>query len=119
MNKKDLITLLLIPIIIVGYSVYGLQQFEIIKLNNLSNSQALKTMDSLSNTIEASTAEETKNNLMAYIGSTKKLIELEQGSEQLYIDYIRTTLRDALICSVIWSMLLLLVFYKSRKCSVK
>ena len=114
MNKKDLFTLIFIPIVIIGYSLYTLSEFEKIKTNNQDNTIATIKLDEVLSNIKATSDEEEKRILIKYLNSTKDLLIREQESEVLYIEFIEATIRDALIISTIWVVLLFVVYHDSR-----
>ena len=115
MNKKELFLLLAIPIMAIGISHYGVYQVDIAHRNSIANSESISQIDSLRKKIQSESPATTQMNLLEHIDSTSRLLEIENQSEQLYIDVMQAFFRDALIFSSFWALLLLAVFYTSNK----
>ena len=115
MNTKELILLLVIPILAIGISYYGVYQIDIAHKNNAANSKAIGQVESLKQKILSESPATTQKNLLEHIDNTSRLLEMENQSERLYIEVMQAFFREALIFSSIWVLLLLVVFYASNK----
>jgi hypothetical protein len=114
MNKKELIILLLVPIVVLVVSYYGVHQIDLVSSNHQANLNITNNIDAFVTKIQSETPEQTQLNLIRHINHTKKMLALELESEQLYIDVMRTFFNNALIVSLIWVALVMLIFFTSN-----
>ena len=119
MNYKELTILLLLPVLAIFITYYGVHKINLVNANHQSNINITQNIDDFVLKIQAETPEVTQSNLINYIKNTKQLLLMELESEQLYIDTIHTFFRSTLVFTLIWSILVFTIFYISRRRIVK
>ena len=111
----ELFILLLIPIIAIGVSYYGVYQVELAHRNSVANSDIVEQIEVFREKILGESPETTQKNLLSHIDYTTRLLGMENQSERLYIDVMQAFFRDALVFCSFWAFLVLAVFYNSNR----
>ena len=113
MNKKELIALLLVPFIALCVSYYGVYQVKLVESNHDANSEIVNNIDAFITKIKSETPEQTQLNLISHIKDTNKLLVLGQESEHMYINVMLTFFNNAVVISIIWVALVVLIYFTS------
>ncbi|MDH5710452.1 MAG: hypothetical protein OEZ15_02140 [Gammaproteobacteria bacterium] len=115
MNKRELTILLLMPILAVCISYYGVYQIDTVNRNHQANIDITSKIEDFAVKIKSENPEQTQRNLINHIESTNQLLAMELNSGQLYINVIHTHFRDAVIISATWVLLVMAVYFTSNK----
>jgi len=119
MNKKELIALLILPLISLCITYYGVYQIDAISSKHLSNVNNVKKFDYFVTKIKSETPETTQNNLISYVKNVNNLLIMEHESEALYIEILNVFFRNTLMFSSLWVMFVLFIYYKINKRNIK
>ena len=115
MKKMELILLIVIPVLIFSVSFFGVYQVHAVHKSHEKNISNIELADNIISKIESESAERTQANLINYVKNTKFLLLTEQKSVTIYISLMRTFFNQILIVSIIWIVLVVVIFYRSNK----
>jgi len=118
MNKKELTILLLMPVIAICITYYSVHQIDTVHTNHQANIAITQDIDNYISKIKTEDPEETQKNLLNYVKNTKHLLLMELESEQLYIHTVQSLFKNTLVFSLIWFIVVLLIFYRSKRRNV-